>query len=328
MILLERYSSEYLLSIDIETVRIEENFEDLSEEYQSAWEYLHKREGKIPTFEELSELWLNTSAFYAEFSKICAISIAYINKNKSGYICREYYGPDEKFILQNVSAFLNAVSNNSNNFRLMGHAAKSFDYPFMCRRYVINGMSIPTIIDTAHLKPWENQNIDTKKDIWSFGGTGKPASLHVICTAMGVPTSKVDLAGDEVGNAYFRGEYSRIGRYCSYDTIALFNVIRKLKSEPIFNFDEVDYKVNVPSNQGDKIGLLKMMHDKDSLTDEIKEEIRAKVKENKLTKSEIEVVRHIILGAYIKEDFIGGSYDKKEVKEAKEVEVAEFINSL
>jgi hypothetical protein len=58
---------------------------------------------------------------------------------------------------------------------------------------------------------------------------------------LNIPISKVDLVGDEVGEAYFRGELKRIADYCSLDTIATFNVFRFFKKESIFSFEEVVY---------------------------------------------------------------------------------------
>lgn len=38
-----------------------------------------------------------------------------------------------------------------------------------------------------------------------MGGTGSGSSLQALCTVLGIPVSKVDLVGDEVGAVYFEG---------------------------------------------------------------------------------------------------------------------------
>ena len=84
------------------------------------------------------------------------------------------------------------------------------------------------------------KNLDTN-ELWKSFGTGPGSSLQAVCTVLNVPVSKVDLVGDEVGEAYFKGELERIAKYCSLDTIATFNVFRVFKKETIFPFEQVVY---------------------------------------------------------------------------------------
>lgn len=241
MKLLNDIPSKYFVGIDVETVRLTETYQELSDDFKSAWTYKNKQNGVVPSEEELAELWVKTSSLYAEFSKVCAISLTLLSKEGDKLMCKEFYGSDEKKILLEAGVFLNKMSTSDNNYRLVGHAAKYFDYPYLCKRFIINELDIPQILDTVHLKPWETKNLCTNQDIWKMGGTGPGSSLQALCTVLQIPVSKVDLVGDEVGASYFRGEYQRIGRYCSLDTIAVFNVIRKLKKETIYKFEDVKY---------------------------------------------------------------------------------------
>jgi len=234
MQLLNTISTSNIFAIDIETVRIAENYLDLSDDYQSAWEYKNKQDGKVPSLDELEDLWTRTSALYAEFSKVCAVSVAFMDKNGEKLYVTEIFGDNEIDILNALKTTLDKIDAASNKNRLVGHAAKYFDFPFLCKRYVINGMTIPSILDTAHLKPWESKNLCTNQDIWKMGGTGPGSSLQALCVCLGVPISKVDLVGDEVGSAYYKGEYERIGKYCSLDAVATFNIVRRVKGESIF----------------------------------------------------------------------------------------------
>lgn len=240
MELLKNIQNHNLLSIDIETVRISENYSDLPEDYQSAWEYKNKQDGEIPDFDTLSEKWEKTSSLYAEFSKVCAVSVALLSSDKTTLVCKELFGDSEEQILKDLANFLDKANTIPEN-RLVAHAGKFFDYPFLCKRYIINGMDIPKMLDTAHQKPWESKNLCSNTDIWKMGGTGAGSSLQALCTALKVPVSKVDMVGDQVGKEYFKGKYEEIGRYCSYDAVALFNVLMRIKKQPIFQFDEVKY---------------------------------------------------------------------------------------
>ena len=320
MKLLNSINSKYFVAIDVETVRIEEHYRDLSEEWKSAWSYKNKHEGVVPSAQQLSELWTNTAALYAEFSKVCAVSLSFLDNTETKLLVKEFYGDDEVVILKGLAGFLDRIWSKDQGYRLIGHAAKYFDYPVLCKRYVINDMELPMILDTGHLKPWESKNLCTNQDIWKFGGTGPGSSLQALCTALGIPMSKVDLAVDEVGAAYFNGEYSRIGRYCSLDTIATFNIPRKIKREKVFAFDEVVY---LDEGQEEvKIPILHKLYASQQLSETIKDELREIFKKKKLLKRDKEAVKTILLSHYLSKK------DKVADKAAKQLEIDTFIESL
>ena len=327
MKVLKPIPSNLVASIDVETVRLEDKFEDLSDGYKSAWEYKNKQNGYVPPPEELADLWERTSSLYAEFSKVCAISLTYLDKSGK-LICKEFYGEDEKAILTTLSDTLKNMIKHNPKYRLVGHASKYFDYPYLGKRYIINNLDIPDVLDVTALKPWEQSNLCTN-DLWKLGGTGPGSSLQALCNALEIPISKVDLVGDEVGGAYYKGEYARIGRYCSLDTIACFNVVRKLKKESIFQFEDVQYITaysddmttfeEVPPEESSyKSVLEKIVLEKDITPEDVKE-IKAKTK--KATKKEKEIIIDTVATLAIQEqEFLEGGIvaaDSKEVKEMK-----------
>lgn len=325
MKLLQSIPTKNLIGIDIETVRIEENFDDLNEQFKEAWEYKNKQDGEIPSPEELSDFWERRSSLYAEFSKVCAVSICFLDKSEEHIMVQEFYGEDEVKILTELSEVLDRV-HKVNSFRLLGHAAKYFDYPYLCKRYVINGISIPKILDTSHLKPWENNNLCTNQDIWKMGGTGPGSSLQALCTCLNIPISKVDLVGDGVGKAYFNGEHKRIATYCTYDTVATFNIVRKIKKEPIFQFEDIKYvnsKEDVPK---DERHVLQRIYENNEITETDSKEIREILGKKRLLKKDRKILVDILHSMSIDSNFMGG--DKKEDIERKLKETEELISKL
>jgi hypothetical protein len=329
MKVLQNIKSELIVAVDIETVRVEENYEDLSDGFKSAWQYKNKQDGKVPSEEELSDLWNRTSSLYAEFSKICAISLAYLDP-QGKLVCKEYYGADEKSLLQAVAVTLGNMQAHNSQYRLVGHASKYFDYPFTSKRYIINELDIPSCLDTTALKPWEGSNLCTN-DLWKCGGTGAGSSLQALCNVLGVPISKVDLVGDEVGTAFYKEECPRIGRYCSYDSVATFNVFRKFKKEPIFQFDEVTYivaysdEIIIGVEDEEKVPLLKKLHASKQFNDEVKKELKAL----KIAKKDIPTVKKLVLAHY-KERIDVMAQNKKELQEInnqREIEITEFFKN-
>lgn len=366
MKLLRDIPTNHFVAIDIETVRIKEKYEDLSPEWQSAWEYKNKQSGEVPYFEELADSWDKTASLFAEFSKVCAVSLVFmIGDEKLKY--KEFYGEDEAALLTELRDFLQrmAQSDGGKNYRLVGHAAKYFDYPFLCKRYIINSITIPTLLDTAHLKPWESRNLCTNADIWKMGGTGAGSSLQALCTTLNIPISKVDLVGDEVGSAYYRGEVERIANYCTLDTIATFNVIRRIKGERVFEFDEatavkeggaskiiptknIAVPVDAPKEEPKKAPVNKVAEKVDTtdpedvlfaklpllhklvnateILDETKEELKALLKKKKLTKKDRAIVEDILVNLYINNEMFKS--DKPAVQESKRAEIAQMLDSI
>lgn len=345
MKLLRDIPTRHFVAIDIETVRIVEKYEDLSDEWKSAWEYKNKQSGEVPFFEELSDSWEKTASLYAEFSKVCAVSVTFLSKNEDKLLCKEFFGTEEGLLLSQLGDFLNQISGSSKDFRLVGHAAKYFDYPFLCKRYIINSLAIPTLLDTAHLKPWESRNLCTNADIWKMGGTGAGSSLQALCTSLAIPISKVDLVGDEVGNAYYRGEVERIAHYCSLDTIATFNVIRRIKGEKIFQFDEVSYldrkeksnvaqpvdgkKVDTREPEDvlfEKLPVLHKIMNATEILPETRQELEALLKKKKLTKKDRVIVEDILVNLYVNNTMFKS--DKEDVKQSKISEIKDILNNL
>ena len=358
MKLLRDIPTNHFVAIDIETVRIREKYEDLSPEWQSAWEYKNKQSGEVPYFEELSDSWDKTASLFAEFSKVCAVSLVFmIGDEKLKF--KEFFGEDEEALLTELRDFLQrmAQSDGGKNYRLVGHAAKYFDYPFLCKRYVINGITIPTLLDTAHLKPWESRNLCTNADIWKMGGTGAGSSLQALCTTLNIPISKVDLVGDEVGAAYYRGEVERIANYCTLDTIATFNVIRRIKGERVFEFDEatavkeasatklvpakevakpVEAPKKAPVKKVDttdpedilfaKLPILHKLINATEILPETKDELVQLLRKKKLTKKDRTIVEDILVNLYVNNEMFKS--DKPAVQESKRAEIAQMLDSI
>jgi len=359
MKLLRDIPTKHFVGIDIETVRIVEKYEDLSPEWQSAWEYKNKQAGEVPFFEELADSWEKMASLYAEFSKVCAVSLVFmIGDDKAKY--KEFYGEDEAALLTDLRNFLQRMSDGADgkNYRLLGHAAKYFDYPFLCKRFVINGIQIPVLLDTAHQKPWESRNLCTNQDIWKMGGSGAGSSLQALCTALNIPISKVDLVGDEVGNAYYRGEVERIAKYCTLDTIATFNVVRRIKGERVFQFDEVtavkestapkeevklvpkkntiakavDTKVEEVDTREpedilfEKLPILHKLVNATEILPETKQELTDLLKKKKLTKKDRTIVEDILVNLYINTEMFKS--DNPLQQEVKKAEIVELLNKI
>jgi len=221
-----------IIFIDIETVPVVYNFNELDSRGQELWNkktrFLQEREEK--TAEEIYE----KAGIYSEFAKVACISIGLIIEKGGEQQIRlkSFAHEDEKVLLQEFIDLLNSKF-NSFDYMFCAHNGKEFDYPFMARRILINNLKLPTILNTAGKKPWEVKHLDTM-ELWKFGDYKHYTSLELLTYVFNIPTPKDDIDGSEVYRVYYKEqEIDRIITYCEKDTIAVAQILLRMNNEPI-----------------------------------------------------------------------------------------------
>jgi predicted PolB exonuclease-like 3'-5' exonuclease len=240
MPMLNQIKPESLLYVDIETVSGEDSFEKLSPKLQDLWE---KKSNYFRKEEESPADVYQRAGIYAEFGKIVCISTGMIVK-KDGvrkFIAKSFYGDDEKRLLQDFGSMLDRFCSKPNR-NLCAHNGKEFDFPYIARRMLINGVVLPDMLDIAGKKPWEVQFIDTM-ELWKFGDYKHYTSLAVLCEVFNIPTPKDDIDGSMVGEVYWQeGDLERIAIYCEKDILATAQLFLRYQGEELIaqeNFERV-----------------------------------------------------------------------------------------
>ena len=120
---------------------------------------------------------------------------------------------------------------------LCGHNGKEFDFPFLSRRILLNGLSLPILLDNHGKKPWEINNLDTL-DLWKFGDYKHYTSLELLTHIFDIPTPKDDMDGSQVAKVFFEdNNLERIILYCEKDVIATIQLFRKYRGESLIEND-------------------------------------------------------------------------------------------
>jgi len=233
--MLEKLLPENVLFIDIETVPQYENLVSVPENMQKLWT---KKAGQIGKEGESAEDLYGRAGIYSEFGKIVCISAGKIfRKGKErAYRVKSYCGDDEKTILQEFSVMLTTFMANPAH-RICAHNGQEFDFPFIARRMLINGLQLPLVLDIAGAKPWEIKDvmIDTLQ-LWKFGDYKHYTSLELLCAIFNIPTPKDDIDGSQVAGIYYKEfDIQRIARYCEKDTLAIAQLILRFKGEPLIS---------------------------------------------------------------------------------------------
>ncbi len=231
--MLSNLDPEEILFLDIETIPQAPNFNKLPEKWQALWEkkiQYQANEGQTP--ESLYE----RAGIYAEFGRIVCISAGYIFQKKGEFFFRvkSFHHDDEKKLLNDFSNALDKFA-RAGKKRLCAHNGQEFDFPYIARRMLVNGLRLPKILDIAGAKPWEvkEQLIDTLQ-LWKFGDYKHYTSLSLLCELFDIPTPKDDIDGSQVAKVYYQdGGLDRIIRYCEKDTLAVANLLLRYKGEGV-----------------------------------------------------------------------------------------------
>ena len=224
-----------VIVLDIETVPQYPTFDLVPPHLQELWEqkthYQRKPDQSIDEFYE-------RAGIFAEFGKIICISLGIFSYQNKSYSLRlkSFYGHDEKEILQQFSALM---SKQIPSLKFCAHNGKEFDYPYLCRRLLINGFEIPSQLNISGKKPWEINHLDTM-EMWKFGDYKHFTSLNLLATILNIPTPKDDIDGSQVRQVYYEEQnLERIVTYCQKDVVTTAQVLLKFKGFDIISAENI-----------------------------------------------------------------------------------------
>lgn len=236
------YPLHTILFLDIETVSQYPAFTDLPEDWQELWR--HKADSlirdKAPVTPE--ELY-GRAAIYAEFGKIICISCGVLSGpgSERKLLLKSFYGDDEQDVLLRFYDLLYKWGSEGQKF-LCAHNGKDFDFPYLCRRMVIHGMRLPSLLNLAGKKPWEIPHLDTM-ELWKFGEYRSYVSLNLLAHTLGIPTPKDDIDGSQVGDVYWgERDLDRIVSYCQKDVVTVAQVYLRLHGETLIHSENIEIR--------------------------------------------------------------------------------------
>lgn len=97
---------------------------------------------------------------------------------------------------------------------LVGHNIFGFDIPFLLKRAIVLGVSLPgDRTFPRDPKPWDRSIFDT---MTAWAGSKDRISLDRLCSTLGIP-GKDGFDGSQVAAAWAAGEHAKIAEYCHDD---------------------------------------------------------------------------------------------------------------
>jgi uncharacterized protein YprB with RNaseH-like and TPR domain len=236
--MLDNIRVEDVLFLDIETVPNVPSPDLMDQRMRVLWD---KKSKQFRSPDQSADEVYERAGIYSEFGKIICISVGFIKeKDPFGLRLKSFFGDDEKAILSEFSQMLSKFTKSNREALLCAHNGKEFDYPYIARRMIINGLHIPDLLDNAGKKPWEVKLLDTM-DLWKFGDYKNYTSLDLLTSVLGIPTPKDDIDGSMVAGIYY-GEKNieRIVRYCEKDVIAITQVLLRYMNKPMVSSDRIE----------------------------------------------------------------------------------------
>lgn len=229
---------DHILFLDIETVPLQEDFDNLDaidqQLYADKTRYQRKEDFTPEEFYDRAGIW-------AEFGKIVCISVGYfVDRSRREFRVTSFTG-DESQLLTDFATLLKEHFSKRTHL-LCAHNGKEFDFPYIARRMIILDLDLPVKLNLFGKKPWEIPHLDTM-ELWKFGDYKHFTSLKLMTRILNIPSPKDDIDGSQVRDVYYKeNDIERIARYCEKDVIAVAQIMLRLRNEDLLSDEQVVYK--------------------------------------------------------------------------------------
>lgn len=231
--MLQNITLSKVLFLDVETVPLVYNYQELPNNLRELWDSKFRFQPA-----ESPESQYKKAGIYAEFAKAVCISVGFFNGK--AFRVKSYYGDNEKQLLKEFADLLNNHYNKKDHL-LCAHNGKEFDFPFLCRRMLVNGIKLPNALSLAGKKPWEVQHLDTM-ELWKFGDYKNYTSLNLLATIFNIPTPKDDMDGSQVAKVYWEEKnLERIATYCQKDVLTVAQLLLRFKGDDLIADENIEY---------------------------------------------------------------------------------------
>ncbi len=231
-----------ILFLDIETVPQFSSYDELPESWKNLWDV--KSNSLVKYHEgQTNESLYPRAGIYAEFGKIVCISCGVLqgHGDQKKIILKSFSGDDEALLLRQFIEMINKWATGEPKF-LCAHNGKEFDFPYLCRRMIINNFLIPSILNIAGKKPWEVNHYDTL-ELWKFGDYKSFTSLNLLAHTLGIPTPKDDIDGSMVWEVYWKEKnLDRIVTYCQKDVVTVAQVLLRMNGEGLIKEEHIELR--------------------------------------------------------------------------------------
>lgn len=211
---------EKILFLDIETVPLVYNYNDLSSPAKELWDKKWQFNRDTSPAEHYQK-----AGIFAEFAKVVVIGLGYYHQGR--FRVKALASDNEAAVLEQLSDLMARHFSGKGHF-LCAHNGKEFDFPFLCRRFLINNLPLPKLLQIQGLRPWEVKHVIDTMELWKFGDIKNYSSLQLLAHVLGIPSPKNDIDGSQVARVFYEErDLEKIANYCKKDVITLARVYQR-----------------------------------------------------------------------------------------------------
>jgi hypothetical protein len=251
------------------------------------------------------------------FSRIFSLTVAIVEDSIVKII---YYTGNEKDLIQ---TFLNTLKKDRFKEYTVTHFGAEYILPYLGTRIDKNKIrtSIPVGLQYKGLRPWNLQGFCVQ-DYYSGAGKYK-SNLKEIAWVYGLETNFIELV-DEF--TYYKADKLEDLKNSAVDEICtMVNVHRLIMGEEVVTNLTCNELFVEAVEEVKPVNFLALLWESQAMTLEVRAGLEKQLKKKKLTKRDREIVREIILGVYLENDFINSRQDSKATIEKKTKEVDNFL---
>ncbi len=230
-----------ILFLDIETVAATDQYASLDDRLKVQWSrkagfFRQREDGQSD-----EDLYNERAGIYAEFGKIIVVAIGKFTENENGQriLKTKYFASHEEDRLLDEFRIALEKMDQLQQLKLCAHNGKEFDFPYLSRRMLVNGITLPSVLNLSGKKAWEIPHLDTM-EMWKFGDYKHYTSLDLLAAIFNIPTSKGELDGSKVNRAYYQDkDLKKIAEYCVGDVVAVAQLFLRMKGLPLIPTENI-----------------------------------------------------------------------------------------
>jgi predicted PolB exonuclease-like 3'-5' exonuclease len=225
------------LAFDIETVPAKELSDYSPLVQEKIGEKVARIQERNPNYD-----YNQFASIHGDFNKIICISMGYIiNEGKSAgqapkIKLKSFSGDDEQDILSKFNEVIHSFSGI-----FIHYNGLNFDAITIIQRMAHHDMT-PLNRRFTNLRRYSTEpHFDVMMQYYNWD-LQRALPLGVLAELHQIPSPKDDLSGDKVLDAYRKGEWERIVRYCEFDVATTLNLWNKIfRSQPIIPPDDYEF---------------------------------------------------------------------------------------
>ena len=232
------------LFIDVQTVAATPDYDSLTAGMRVLWDQKASAQSNSKQL-SVPDLYRDRAALYAEFGKVISIGLGYFTvlEQETELRITSVSGGTEAEILTRFSGMLQQgrfSGRGSRQTLLCAHNGREFDFPYLCRRFLLNALPLPELLNPSGRKPWELPITDTM-ELWRFGEKRSFISLAGLALLFGVPGAEADLEKLNVTDAYYNNEHGKIRSHCLRQVSLTAQVLMHLQHLPPLSEEQIKY---------------------------------------------------------------------------------------